>query len=102
MNKQTRHKPAASKFSLLQQLCNLIPNHLVPQLVRATDSEAKARTFSPWNHVVSLLYAQLTHSIGLNDVCDALRLQSGQLSSIRGATPPARNTLFHGGKVRPA
>ena len=61
MNKQTRHKPAASKFSLLRQLCNLIPNHLVPQLARATDSEAKARTFSPWSHVVSLLYAQVTH-----------------------------------------
>ena len=32
------------------------------------------RTFSPWSHVVSLLFAQLTHAIGLNDVCDSLRL----------------------------
>jgi len=51
---------------------------------------------------VALVYAQLTHSIGLNDVCDALRLQSGPLSSIRGATPPTRNTLSHADKVRPA
>jgi hypothetical protein len=47
-------------------------------------------------------YAQLTHSIGLNDVCDALRLHSGPLSSIRGATPPTRNTLSHADKVRSA
>ena len=100
MNKQTRHKPAASKFSLLRQLCNLIPNHLVPQLARATDSEAKARTFSPWSHVVSLLYAQLPHSIGLNDVSDALRLRSGPLSPIRGATPPSKNGLSHANRQR--
>jgi hypothetical protein len=64
--------------------------------------DERARTFSPWSHVVALVYAQLTHSIGLNDVCDALRLQSGPLSSIRGATPPTRNNLSHADKVRPA
>ena len=60
------------------------------------------RTFSAWSHVVSLLYAQLTHSIGLNDVCDALSLHSGPLSSLRGATPPSRNNLSNSNKVRPA
>ena len=30
---------------------------------------------------MAMLYAQLTHAIGLNDVCDALRLHSGPLSS---------------------
>jgi len=49
-----------------------------------------------------LLYAQLTHSIGLNDVCDALALHSGPLSSLRGATPPTRNNLSHANRVRPA
>ena len=100
MKNQTRRKPAAGKFSLLRQLCNLIPNHLVPQLARATDSDAKARTFSPWSHVVSLLYAQITHSLGLNDVCDALRLRSGPLSAIRGATPPSKNGLSHANRER--
>ena len=49
-----------------------------------------------------MLYAQLTHALGLNDVCDALRLHSGPLSAIRGATPPSRNGLSHANKVRPA
>ena len=100
MKNPTRHKPTASKFSLLRQLCNLIPNHLVPQLARAADSEAKARTFSPWSHGVSLIYAQVTHSLGLNDVCDALRLRSGPLSAIRGATPPSKNGLSHANRQR--
>ena len=102
MKKQTRHKPTGSKFSLLRQLCNFIPPHLVPHLARQTGVEDQARTFSPWSHVVSLLYAQLTHSLGLNDVCDALRLHSGSLSALRGATPPPKNTLSHANRQRDA
>jgi len=47
-------------------------------------------------------YAQLTHSLSLNDVCDGLQLNSGLLSAIRGATPPTRNNLSHANKVRDA
>ena len=94
--------PAASKLNLLRQIGNFIPDFLTPQLARVTGVQDKARTFSPWSHLVALLYAQLTHSIGLNDVCDALALHSGPLSSLRGATPPNRNTLSHANKVRPA
>jgi len=94
--------PAASKLNLLRQICNFIPEFLVSKVARETKADEKARTFSPWSHVVSLLYAQLTHSVGLNDVCDALRLHSGPLSSLRGATPPSRNNLSHADKVRPA
>ena len=72
------------------------------RIARETKVDERARTFSPWSHVVALVCAQLTHSIGLNDVCDALRLQSGPLSSIRGATPPTRNNLSHADKVRAA
>jgi hypothetical protein len=102
MKKKTRNHPTATKVSVLRQLCNLIPNYLVPKLAREHQSEEQARTFSHWSHVVALLYAQLTHSIGLNDVCDALRLHSGPLSAIRGATPPSRNGLSNANKVRPA
>jgi hypothetical protein len=102
MKKNNTTIPAASKLNLLRQVCNFIPDFLVPKLARETGAQDKARTFSPWSHLVSLLYAQLTHSIGLNDVCDALALHSGPLSSLRGATPPNRNTLSHANKVRPA
>ena len=35
-------------------------------------------------------------------MCDSLRLHSGPLSSIRGATPPSRNGLSHANRERPA
>jgi IS4 transposase len=94
--------PSASKFTVLRQLCNYIPPHLVPRLARETGVEEKTRTFDEWSHIVSLCYAQVTHSIGLNDVCDALQLNSGPLSALRGATPPTRNNLSHANKVRDA
>jgi len=102
MKKKNNHVPAVSKLNLLRQICNVIPDFLVPKLARATGVQNRARTFSPWSHLIALMYAQLTHSIGLNDVCDALALHSGPLSSLRGATPPNRNTLSHANKVRPA
>src|SRR5437764_3047112 len=102
MIENNRTVPARSKVNLLRQICNLIPDFLVPRLARETGVDKKVRTFSAWSHVLSLVYAQLTHSIGLNDVCDALSLHSGPLSSLRGATPPSRNNLSHSNKVRPA
>jgi IS4 transposase len=92
--------PTTAKFTILRQLCNYIPNHLVPKLARETGVDEQARTYDEWSHIVTLSYAQLTHSIGLNDVCDALQLNSGPLSAIRGATPPSRNNLSHANKVR--
>src|SRR5437867_1895714 len=92
--------PTTSKFTVVRQLCNYIPNHLVPKLARKTGVDEQARTYDEWSHIVTLCYAQVTHSIGLNDVCDALQLNSGPLSAIRGATPPTRNNLSHANKVR--
>jgi hypothetical protein len=77
---QLKIAPARSKFSILRQICNSIPQHLVSKIARPTGAEDKSRTFTPWSHVVSLGYAQLTHSIGLNDVCDSWQLHSGPLA----------------------
>src|SRR5512141_1540968 len=94
---QRRHN-----FSTVRQLCNHIPVFLVSELARETGVEKLCRKFSAWSHVVAMLYSQLTHSIGLNDLCDSLGLHSGPLSAIRGATPPKRNTLSYANAHRDA
>lgn len=93
---------ARSKFTILGQLCKLIPPHLVSSLAKEHQAESKARTFSHWSHVVALIFGKLSHAFGLNDLCDALQLYSGPLSAIRGATPPHRNTLSHANQERPS
>jgi len=100
--KNKKIKPTRSRFNVLRQICNLIPEHEVSKIARETGAMDKSRTFSPWSHTVSLLDAQLTHCIGLNDLCDSLQLHSGPLSTLRGATAPSRNGLSHANRERPA
>jgi len=100
--KKQQIKPTRSKFNILRQICNIIPQRTVSKLARETGAEDKSRTFSPWSHVVSQAYAQLTHSISLNDVCDSLQLNSGPLASVRGATAPSRNGFSNANRQRPA
>jgi hypothetical protein len=87
-------------FSTLGQICKLIPVHLVAKLARETGVEDRARTFTPWSHVVTLLYAQLAHALSLNDVCDALSFVTGRLQAIRGAKAPSRNGFSHANRGR--
>jgi hypothetical protein len=45
--KKRNTKPTASKLSVLGQLCNLIPPHLVSKLARETGADSMARSFIP-------------------------------------------------------
>jgi hypothetical protein len=98
MNKTT---PTRANVIVLKQILNLIPREMINRHARETGVEAKARTFSVLSHLSAMLFAQLSHAIGLNDVCDWLRLKAGALSRF-GVTPPARNTLSNANKERSA
>ena len=52
-----KRKPSfqrAHKLEVLRQICNWIPNFLVGRLAPETGVADRARTFSPWSHVVPL------------------------------------------------
>jgi len=93
-------KSSKRKITVLSQISNLISGHLVNKLARKHGVDRQARTFSPWSHIVSLLFTQLSHALSLNDVCDALSNHEGALKDIRGAVPPKRNTLSHANRTR--
>lgn len=93
-------KPAKNKFTLLKQVLENIPAYLVPKLSRKHEVDKKSRTFSPWSHVVSMIFAHISHAMSLNDVCDTLRHHAGALATVRNAQPPSRNGLSHANKVR--
>ena len=59
-------KPAKHKFTLLKQVIEIIPAYLVPKLARSRGVDKRSRTFSPWSHVVSMLFAHIAHSLSLN------------------------------------
>ena len=91
-------KSTRGRMTLVRQTCELIPSHMVPKAARAY--EIDARKFSPWSHTTAHIYGQLTHAVGLNDICDGLDLNSSELRAIRGATPPRRNTFSHANRTR--
>jgi len=94
------NRPNHKHTTVLRQLVELIPAYLVPALARAHGIDMQARTFSAWSHVVAMLYAQVSRSMGLNDVCDALKFHISDLFAMRAARAPAHNTLSHANKTR--
>lgn len=94
--------PSKHSLTVLAQIFKLIPRNLIPRLATEYGVSSRCRSFSPTSHVVSLMFAQLAHSISLNDVCDCLKLHNGALNHIRNAAAPSRNGLSHANLVRNA
>ncbi len=84
--------------TIFKQVCELIPPFLVSKLSKK--HEIKSRSITSWSHVVSMLYAQFTHALGLNDVCDSLRANLSNIQAIRGAKAPSKNGLSNANKSR--
>ena len=93
--------PTRANVIVLKQILNLIPRAMINRLALETGVEAKSRTFSVVSHLSAMLFAQLSHAMGLNDVCDWLRLKSAALSRF-GITPPSKNGLSNANKERSA
>lgn len=94
--------PARSNLTVIEQIISFIPGHLVNRLAEKHGVKKQSRKLSPWSHVVSLIYAQLAHSLSLCDVVDALRNNIAALFNLRGATPPSRNGLSYANRNRNA
>jgi hypothetical protein len=95
-------EPTRHKFTILKQVVEKIPSYLVGPLARKHGCDKRSRFFTPWSHVVTMVYAHLAHSLGLNDISDTLRHHSGVLATVREAVAPSRNGLSHANKVRNA
>ena len=100
--KECQMRPAGHQFTTLKQICDLIPRNLVPKLAKEHGVDRRSRTFTPWSHVISMVFAQLAHSLSLNDICDTLGHHCGVLTTIRRATPPSRNGLSYANRNRNA
>ena len=66
MQKQKPPEATKTVYPILRQIVNLIP----PNVFHAEASATKdlSRAFTPWSHVVALIYLQLTKTESLNGV----------------------------------
>ena len=98
MNNKT---PTRANVVVLKQILNLIPRRMINRHALETGVEAKARSFTVLSHLSAMLFAQLSHAMGLDDVCDWLRLKAGVLARF-GVAPPSKNGLSNANKERNA
>ena len=94
--KQTR--PTRSPYTILHQIVQYIPGGFIEKIAEKIGVDA--RRFSCTSHVLALLYGHLSKAGSLNEICDALKLYESELSRIRGATAPKRNTFSHANRTR--
>ena len=83
--------PQDNNMAILGQIVKFIPQKLIEKL--KNKYKVQTRAFSATSHVVAMLYAQLSHALSLNDICDCLRFHLGYLNQIRDCTPPRRSLL---------
>jgi hypothetical protein len=71
---------------------------MIPVLARPHTIDA--RGFSATSHVQALIDGHTSHALSLNDICDALSVHASEFMRVRGATPPARNTISNANRTR--
>lgn len=87
-------------LAVLGQIVKHIPGKLIEKL--KIKHKIQTRAFSATSHVVAMIFAQLSHALSLNDICDCLRFHKGYLAQIRDCVPPSRNGLAHANATRDA
>ena len=87
-------------LAVLGQIVKHIPKKLIEKL--RGKYKIQTRAFSATSHVVAMIFAQLSHALSLNDICDCLRFHRGYLAQIRDCVPPSRNGLAHANATRDA
>ena len=85
-------------YTIWKQIVKLIPPQIV--LDAALETNILSRTFTPWSHLLALIYQQLTKTESLNGVCDAAAAFGSEWGRMRGAQVPRRNTFSNANRRR--
>ena len=94
--------PLKHNMSVLTQIFKLIPRNLIPKLSHKHGVDKESRSFSPTSHILALVFGQLSHALGLNDICDALRNHKRILTATRDCSAPSRNGFSYANRNRNA
>lgn len=80
--------------SLFQQMLEFFPRGEFDRAVRDTGTEFHCRGFTSWEHFVSMLFCQVSHSLSLRDICDGLNSLQGKRNHL-GIDTPRKSTLSY-------
>lgn len=83
----------AHSNTILQQLLQFVPRHQFEKSTRDLDGDRYVKTFSTWNQLTTLVYAQASGKDSLRDIENGLLAQDGRLYHMGLPARVPRSTL---------
>jgi len=88
--------------SLFSQLLKYFPRTEFSQLVGKHGAERRAKGFSCWTQLVSMLFCHMAHADSLREICGGLACCLGKLRHLGISKVPNKSTLSYANQHRPA
>lgn len=88
--------------SLFSQLLHHFPRTEFSQLVDKHQAERRAKGFTCWTQLVSMLFCHMAHADSLREICGGLACCLGKLRHLGIAKAPNKSTLSYANQNRPA
>lgn len=85
---------------IFTQLCQFLPRDYFEYLVKRFQGNRHIKSFSCWNHLLVLLWAQLADRESLRDIVDSLRFHTSKFYHLGFGKSVCRTTLAEAGKKR--
>lgn len=86
---------------LFTQLTSFLSKDKFDRIVNAYNGNAYVKNLTCWNHLLVMMWAQLTGRSSLRDIVITLKGHSDKVYRMGIGSVPARNTLAHANQVRP-
>jgi hypothetical protein len=88
--------------SLFSQLLKHFPKTEFMHLVSKHNAEHRAKGFSCWTQLVSMLFCHMAHADSLREICGGLACCLGKLKHLGISKAPNKSTLSYANKNRPS
>lgn len=88
--------------SLFSQLLQNFPRTEFSQLVAKHQADRRAKGFTSWTQLVSMLFCHMAHADSLREICGGLACCLGKLKHLGISKAPNKSTLSYANRNRPA
>ena len=85
---------------IFNQLISLIPKDFFDRLVNKYDGNKYIKDYTCWNHLLVMIWSQLTGRMSLRDIVSSLRVHSDKLFRMGIGNAISRNNISHASSTR--
>ena len=90
-----------AKITLFAQVIQLLPKEIIRSLSRRHRTDAHAKGFNSWSHLVSMIFCQFADCVSLREISNGLHSANGNLNHLGIPRAPSKSTLSYQNEHRP-